>query len=202
MVSNGAPFVVDEAELEKFLPDLQTDLTAFYNTPFFHSGMKVEWCKANNIGPTGAYNSPDVSHTRFFAAPVPGVAGDPHPAQISCVATLLTAAQRGLANKGRMYFGGIAAGAFSPTPDSGQISILQRDNFANHCKTLLNNLNNNPGFDATSPGLDAHVVSKGRLIGDGVARKVTAVKVGRVLDTQRRRRESIPEDYSPGLAVA
>jgi hypothetical protein len=200
MVPNAAAGPVTDDQLEAFLPDLETDLTIHYNQPFFHTGLRVEWCKANNIGPTGAYASPDVSHTRFFAAAVPGTAADPLPAQISCVATLLTAADRGLANKGRIYFGGLSASKFSVEPATGQISVLQRDAFANHCKVLMNNLNNSPGLDA-APGLDVHVVSKGVVLREGVARKVTAVKVGRVLDTQRRRRENLPEDYSAPLPV-
>lgn len=202
MVPNDGVFPIGEDELENVLPGLQADLTAHYNQPYFHTGLKLNYVKANKIAPNGRYASSTVSHTRFFAD-VPGAGTQSHPAQVACVVTLMTGASRGLANKGRMYMPGLALGAFAVSPADGRINVQDRDAFANHCKVFLNNLNNFPGVDGTtqSSTLDVHVVSKGGLGGPGIARKVTGVRVGRVLDTQRRRREDLAEDYSAILPV-
>jgi hypothetical protein len=195
-------FSLGQAEIDAFMADTEKDLNNFYSQDFFHVGMKCEWVKLNRIGPLGRYVSTETSNTRFFAVPKQGVAGAAHPAQIALVATLLTDAERGLANKGRLYLAGLSTTRFPINALTGDISVAARDAFRAHVGNFLNNINNEPGLDANGAGFDIHVVSKGSGARDGVARKVTGVKIGRVLDTQRRRREDLAEDYGPVLAVS
>jgi hypothetical protein len=198
----NASQTLSEDDLDAFLAELVPDLNAFHSQTFFHTGSKLEYVKANRIGPDGRYLSTTTSHTLFLGTPIVGTGGDAHPAQVSCVATLMTNAQRGLANKGRLYFGGLARSAFTVDPANGLIPVAQRDAFALHVKNFLNNINNAPGLDAAGPGMDASVISPGAGARPGIARKVSGVRVGRVLDTQRRRRNALPESYSAVLPVA
>lgn len=190
-----------DAAAQSFMTDCAVDLTNFYNQTFFHTGMKLEYLKCNNIAPTGRYASTDSSNTKFLTTPVPGTGSTAHAPQIACVATLTTAVERGLANKGRLYFGGLDRTNFPVDPATGRLPVANRDAMNAHVQTLLVALNNNPGLDAEFGGLDAHVVSKGRLALEGPARKVTGVRTGRVLDTMRSRRTSLAEEYSATLPV-
>jgi len=63
----------------------------------------------------------------------------------------------------------------------------------NTTKTFLEAISDVPGVDLpSSPG----AVVMSRKAGAPTTRIVTGVDVGRVLDTQRRRRRSLPESYS------
>lgn len=198
--NTGAAF--NDAAAMTFAQDCATDLTNFYSQLFFHTGLKLEYVKVNNIGPDGKYASADSSNTYFLPAAPAGTGGSAHAPQIACVATLLTAAQRGLANKGRLYFGGLAREAFPVDPATGRLPIANRDAFNAHVGTLLTALNNNPGLDAEFGGLDAHVISKGRIAIEGPARKIVGVRTGRVLDTMRSRRSNLAEEYSAVVGVS
>jgi hypothetical protein len=206
--SNSLRFVTDSAtdiqsgQIPAALADIEADLRTFYGTSLFHPGMKVEFAKFNKIGPLGKYVDTEQSNTRFFTAPIVGTALNGHAPQVALVASLVTAAQRGLASKGRIFLAGLGVGPCQVEPANGQISVAQRDVYEEAVGTFLNNLNNWPGFDSNFAGLDLSVVSPGGLSGVGVARKVTGVRIGRVLDTQRRRRVDIDEDYGTPTAVS
>jgi hypothetical protein len=196
-----ANLVAVQDELDKFMTDAEADLNTFYAQSFFHGGLTCDYVKLNRIDGLGHYADKERSNTRFFAAPIRGAGSAPHAPQVACVASLLTDADRGLANRGRLYFGGLAQAAFSVDASNGKIPALQRDNFTTHCANFLNNLNNNVGVDQASANFEARVVSKGSGIREGIARKVTGVRVGRVLDTQRSRRSALAEEYGPVLPV-
>ena len=101
--------------------------------------------------------------------------------QATIVATLTTATPRGLANEGRMY---LPATAHTPTIE-GRISSAQATAVASAVVTFVN------AVDAVGIGT-VSVFSK---VLAGAVRDVTGVRIGRVIDTQRRRRNRIPELY-------
>ncbi len=193
---------VGQAALEAFMADAEQDLNNFYAQSFFHSGLKCEWVKMNEIDGLGHYANKEQSNTRFFAAPIVGAGGSAHAPQIACVGSLVTEADRGLASRGRLYFGGLAQATFSVDAGNGRIPVAQRDAFALHVKNFLNNLNNNAGVDGAGPSFEARIISKGSGARPGIARKVTGVRVGRVLDTMRSRRNALAEEYSAVLPVS
>lgn len=140
--------------------------------------------KLNLVGEDGRYVS---ESTTFHDFPPPGVAGSAAatpPAQLSLAVSLTTNASRGLASSGRFYIPYAAHTVASPTT-----GLLHADDVmatANAAVTLLNALNS--GF----PYGDVVVASK---VGAGKFRPVTGVRVGRVMDTQRRRRNALREEH-------
>jgi hypothetical protein len=200
LVGNAGSELGDD-EAQAFMANLEPALRTYITGGGFHSGYRVTWMKLNNIGPDGKYVSKTNTNRRDFVTVMNGGSTSGHPAQIALACTLTTTAQRGLASKGRFYQGGLGLSGYTPATADGLISATQAADFGNRCKTLLEAINNNPGLDANFGGYDVHIVSDGGLSGVGVARKVTGIKVGRVLDTQRRRRGSLVENYSPVVAV-
>lgn len=155
-----------------------------------HSKCKLQYVKFNMIGVDGKYQD-DATHVDFFT-PVGG--GGPaeasHPNQICLVVTLLTAAQRGPANKGRFYQ---PAPSYSINLETGMISVAQALTTAESAKQLIEDMSDVPGIDTVG---DPGVVIMSRKAGNPYTRRVNGTKVGRVLDTQRRRRRSMDESYS------
>lgn len=104
--------------------------------------------------------------------------------QATMVATLTTATPRGLANEGRMY---LPATVHRAAPDGRVVEGVATD--------LLSAMQNFlPAVDAVGIG-QVTVFSATRA---GAARDVTGVRIGRVVDTQRRRRNRIAELYVSG----
>jgi hypothetical protein len=107
-----------------------------------------------------------------------GAAGLP---QATIVASLKTAMPRGLANEGRMY---LPASARMPDA-TGRLPVQTAEQIASAVATFVSSVN------AVGLG-NVTVFSKTR---EGAARAVTGVRLGRVVDTQRRRRNQIAELY-------
>jgi hypothetical protein len=112
-----------------------------------------------------------------------------YPPQCSLVATLMSDRPRGLASKGRMYLPGIAAGLTA----SGVIADSDRDAIALNLRTFFN------AVRASADVADTPILAAK---GTGAFPELTAqndyverIKVGSVIDTQRRRRNGLPETY-------
>lgn len=193
---------INSARSQEFLADFEADLTAFMNSGIFGQGTKATYAKFNAIAPTGKYVSDTESNSRFFAAPIVGTGIQVLPPQIAVAATFLTASDRGLANKGRIFLAGMSGTNLGTDAGTGLIASNGNTIIRDAVAAFVTAVNNNPGFDAEFGGLDVHVVSQGNAFLPGVARKVTGVKVGRVWDTQRRRRNQLDELYSPPAAVS
>lgn len=117
--------------------------------------------------------------------PVPGVASTGfHPWQVTNVVTLV-AGVRGKGRFGRIYLPpqGFTVGA------DGLIDNAHRAEMWGAVQTLLGSLSNRPGLDT---GFALCVAGK---TGSGTLRPVTELRMGRVADTQRRRRRSLDEAY-------
>lgn len=117
--------------------------------------------------------------------------------QNTLVATLTTAVPRGYASKGRIY----PPPQFYNVNNDGLISANDALDAANSIKSLITNLN------AVETIGNVIVASRGKGVvafdakgkrsytwpNQGVQRNVTGVEVGRVVDTQRRRRRQLLE---------
>lgn len=118
------------------------------------------------------------------------------PPQIALVHSLLTLAD-GAVGRGRFYLPSPAVGALEA---NGQITTTSRDAFVTRCKTFLDAVNTS----SSNAGFGRVVVASGGSVTKGIPaalRPVTTVAVGRVLDTQRRRRNAINEAPA-GVALA
>lgn len=144
----------------------------------------LDFIKANRIDPlTGRYADPTASHTyEVTTSPTGGTAAGP--GQLSSCITLATAATRGRASKGR-FFAPTGFESVLFTPAEGRLTQNCAAQMADSAKTLLT------AFNALANTGEVVVFSK---IGQ-MTRKVTAVRAGRVIDTQRARRSSLDELY-------
>lgn len=150
--------------------------------------------KVSSIGVDGKSNAADTVYANFPVV-TKGVNGERHPAQIALVATLLGVPARGVASKGRMYLPGVFAGVGL----DGKISAPTPLNIATNLRTMLFNIaasNVTPNVPMlASPG-SVNKDGTPRLGGSGPKNsQITAVKVGNVFDTQRRRRNAFSEAY-------
>ena len=181
MQGTGMPTA--DAALDDLVQDLSTWMAASQSA----SAASLGWVKFNEIDPISRrYKSATDTYERILTTPVRGsVEGNGMPQQTLCV-SLLTGAKRGLASRGRFY---PPATVLSLGSD-GTVSKTGVNLVAQAARTLINSLNNWPGTDTPFNG---QVVVLG---GNGVTRNVTAVSVGNVMDTQRRRRNKLRESYT------
>lgn len=143
------------------------------------------WTKLAVIGTDGRYPA-DVEAVLYEKAPATvGTTGNGHPSQCTVAVTTLTERTRGPAARGRMYL----PGNTSAVADDGRISVTAASNIATRTAQFLDDLTD-------LMGVPAYVFSE---VGAGASNPIVAVSVGRVIDTQRRRRRSLEEDRQEAL---
>lgn len=178
--------VVQSGEAFTMLPGLATALQAFHTSGNTNlgTGAKLSFVKANAISIDGKYMDPNGTNQHILAD-IPGGGTSPQtfPNQVALAVTLTTGFTRGPAHKGRFYLplhnGSIDATGLLAAGDAVAVSGA--------VDTLLTAVN---GVDAN---YEMAIFSR-RPSGPG-NRRVTGNLVGRALDTQRRRRRSLNEDY-------
>lgn len=173
------------------LVDIKNDVAAWFTSAGAANSNKarLDFVKVNAIDDQGHYSDQGNTNAFFYtagAAPT-GINVGGFPQETMCV-SLMTAKTRGRGHRGR-FFPPTAA----LTPDSlGKVSSAIVTGMATAAATFLTNLNNQPGIDTSNPAVA--VVSN---LGDpGPANVVTHILVGNQMDTQRRRRENMPEAYT------
>lgn len=114
------------------------------------------------------------------------------PPQVALAISLVTD-RRGASGRGRFF---IPAPLTTVNSTSGQMGTPQQENVVGNAKILIDALNNAPNLDVNGPRFRVVVASS-----KGFLSPVTAVRVGKALDTIRSRRRSIPEAYL-ALSVA
>jgi hypothetical protein len=178
--------VVQSGEAANMLPGLVTALTAFHSSGSTNlgTGAKLSFVKSNAISMDGHYMDPAGSNETVVAdVPGGGTSQQTFPNQVALAVTLTTGFSRGPAHKGRFYLplpnGSIDANGLIPAGGAIAVSGAVDD--------LITAIN---AIDAT---YELAVFS--RKSGAAGNRKVTGNLVGRALDTQRRRRRSLNEDY-------
>lgn len=139
---------------------------------------KLATIKLNFVTASDHYVTPDTPITHDVIPPVAGVGNQGAFQDALCISTM-TAAPRGLASKGRWYnpVGPQSVGV------SGQIDFGTATDMAAAALNYLEALK--------GAGFAPQVYS----VKGATGRPITGVRVGRVVDTQRRRRRSVPEAY-------
>jgi hypothetical protein len=172
----------------------------FQNSTYhFSNSFRFTQSKVALINTNGTTDTGQISYHTLSPVSVGGSPDNPMPAQITLAATMSSQLQRGLASKGRMYLPGFAHTVESGT---GKVPSARTAEIATGFKAFLDALN-------ASLFLPAKVVlaSKGHktntldengqpVYTDGIQTVVTGVRIGNVLDTQRRRRNQLTEQYS------
>lgn len=182
----------DAWDMENLLAHYVTCIASWFisGDSMISSAAKLEHVKFNRIGLNGRYHDQDSHETVFTPIQGSNAGSAKFPNQVALAITLTTAVNRGPANKGRFY---------SPLPSvpveqsDGMITAANADLIAASATTLIEAISDTPGLDTAS---DPGVVVMSRKLGAPYTRRVSGVKVGRVLDTQRRRRRSLSENYS------
>jgi len=159
-------------------------------TSYISSAYTFTQAKAALIDDTGHTVLDSVVYAYPAAAVVGGRAAGHLPPQCALVVTLLSDRPRGKASKGRMYLPGFA-GSIELT---GKIAAGNRDSIATNMKTFFDSMVG----DADIP--DQLILAAK---GTGALPALTAqndfvetIRVGDVVDTQRRRRNGLVETYT------
>lgn len=143
----------------------------------------LTFVKVNAIGTTGLYLGAGTNEATYASLPGGQASSAMFTNQTAMGITLTTGFSRGPAHSGRFFL---------PLPaldldTTGRVSTAVAAGIHTSCNTLLTNVN------ANSTGHVMVVMS--RKAGAPGHRAVTGFKVGTVLDTQRRRRRSLAENY-------
>jgi hypothetical protein len=143
---------------------------------------KLSFVKLNAIAADGHYI--DETTREQVVGDTPGGGTDRYfPNQVALAVTLETGFSRGSAHRGRFYLPLPAI----PVATTGLIDIGDAVGVRTSTETFRVALN------AVAANWQVGVMS--RKLGAPAQRPVTSIHVGRVLDTQRRRRRSLAEDY-------
>lgn len=146
------------------------------------SGALLSFAKLNPIDIHGHYQT-DPSHEKVYAD-LPGGGGTQvYPNQVAIAVTLVTGLTRGPAHKGRFFL---------PLPTlglgtDGLVSAANATTLSTAADGFISNIN--------TVDTNWKVAVFSRKAGAPAHRLVTGCDVGRVLDTQRRRRRKLGEDY-------
>lgn len=186
--SNGlrfyGPSASADADAAAMLANCAAAVSAFHTRTAskISNGVKLSFVKMNGIGTNGHYLS-DGTNQALFADIVGGGGTASIANQIALTVTLTTGFSRGPAHKGRIYL---------PLPATfvdatGLVPAADCNTISGSVDTFIAALN------AVNTAWKVGVFS--RKAGSPGHRQVTGNLVGRVLDTQRRRRRSLIEDY-------
>lgn len=157
--------------------------------------------KCANIETTGLYPPTLPSASSFIVPPQAGSAA-PHAgmlAQGSMAMTLMTAIPRGLASKGRVYLP--PSIRYQPGTD-GLLAAAEAQKLADSFLNLIKEINadalvGNVAVFSRGKGHPAPSANGKKILytypDPGAMNLVTGIRVGRVVDTQRRRRRSLAE---------
>ena len=205
--SNTIRFVetsTDVAEMQAlaatWLPELVPAITQVMTAGGYSNAAWLDFIKANAVGADG--RQPNTSTNAWFAGDdFTAVNGSltAGPFQVAMAISFTTQAVRGIGSKGRVYVptGSIEQGT-SFDGQTGLISVAQATAWRDAWATFLQTLDDNPGPDFAN--LRAAVVSS-RGSDPGNWHTINGVRVGRVPDTQRRRRNALQENYTATAVV-
>jgi len=157
--------------------------------------------KVAKIREDGTYPPDEPSYSHFYLPPIAGQTGKPAgmTAQDTTAVTLTTALPRGLASKGRLYLPPHA----QALPDAtGLVPAATIDPVMQSIRTLINAINatavvGNVAVFSRGKGVPTYNADRNRIEytypNPGAFNVVTGVSMGRVVDTQRRRRRQLTE---------
>lgn len=187
----GSTTVPPQFEVRDWLNGSLKDAVRIYHQAAgtqISSSALLSFAKAARINLDGSYM--DQSTDEYVFPDIPGGAAGSRPQppqQVALAVSLTTGYTRGPAHRGR-YFLPMPA---IPVQADGLIAEADALAVRGTTKTFLEAIADVPGVDAPN-SLTPCVLSRR---GSGAHRVITGVEVGRVLDTQRRRRRSLKEAY-------
>lgn len=174
---------------ETFLTEIKTPLQTWFSTGTnkLSTLAWLNYVKCNHIGVDGKYTDP-VTHRRDYTPHIGGAYSTTYPMTTTTAISFTTAVARGRAHTGRVYLPlGLQGNNDVVQAGSVLLQTTYQDALIASGKALLSVLANSGG----TVGLNPRVYSAL----DGSVNPITGVRVGSVLDSQRRRRDAYPETY-------
>jgi hypothetical protein len=170
-----------QAEVDALVTPIRTWFTT--TGMFFPLTTTVDEIKLAPIGTDGLYPPGTDSVLATIGAAITGTTSSAAlPPQVAHVISLTTPLPRGRGHIGRIY---LPAYRSSIPLTAGQLGTAEVDGILAATRTMINAL-------VATAGLDAPIVASP--LGAPI-NAITGLRGGRVLDTQRRRRNDIAEDY-------
>lgn len=187
-ILDGLP---DPAALQTILGDHIGPAVQVFHTKMetgISGAAKLSFVKANVIGIDGHYKEQTTLEVVY-----PNVAGNkqgnPMPNQCTMCVSTTTTFSRGPAHRGRFY---LPLPVVQPDATTGLVPAAFANDLADAAWAFITELNDWP----TGAGINSPIcVVMSRKLNAPATRVITGVEVGRVVDTQRRRRRSLPELY-------
>nr|CRY96602.1 hypothetical protein [uncultured prokaryote] len=177
------PTLPDQATFDA----LEPHLIEFHQTAgLITSNAQLSWYKLALILENGRYPEDAEAMLNDLDPVVSGASGAVTYPQVACKVTLRTARRRGRGHVGGFYI---------PCPAMTPNGLGQNEGYAATAAQVAVDL-----IDSVSATLEAPAVI-GSFLGTGRLEPVTAVTVGSVADTQRKRRNALQEVYSTPLPV-
>jgi len=171
------------------LSDIYDDIAALISNTSqgFPAATSLNWVKLAAIKTDGYYATDPQIHSP--ATPAVGASVAFVPNQIAMVASLWTGVSLGTGNRGRIY---LPAPAQDVGTD-GRWVLSLATGLVTRVRDMINAVNGEISTIAvpTEPAIMASVTAHQA----GSEKAVTTVRIGRVPDTQRRRRTDLDEDY-------
>lgn len=177
------------AEVPDVVPeDVIAATTQFHQSIPTSAPAQLATIKLNLIGADGRYVNQSETVRHDYDVPVPGQGSGNVPPQVALALSLRTDKLRGRAHVGRIY-------RPVPTLTVNTEGMIAEGAAASAASALANYIQ---GLEDALPGWRVVVASN---VGAGAFEQVTAVRCGRVLDTIRSRRRSLPENYAQDVPV-
>lgn len=184
---------------DTWYPNWVTALGTLMQNGGYSSQAHWDYLKLNAVdanghqlpGPTSAQYAPDDFTSVAGSLPA-------HPYQVALAISFTTQATRGLAARGRVYVPAGGSSSSQWNPELGQLTTAHATAVRDAWASFLETIADNPGIDLAN--LRAAVVSP-RGSDPGNWHTINGVRVGRVWDTQRRRRNALDENYTDTAPV-
>jgi len=174
------------------LDQIRDAWAAFFNHSFSYISSSYRFTQAKSalIDTTGHTITSSVKYSYPTGNVIGSALSGTLPPQCALVVTLLSDRPRGIASKGRMYLPGFAGGITgSGKVDSGVIGGI-----ATNLKTFFDSFANDA--DVPDQLILAGKAKSALLAGTAQNDYVETIRVGDVVDTQRRRRNGLAEAYT------
>lgn len=167
------------------LGDIQAGLAAWFSgaSSWMRNDAVLKNIKLNEIGPDGKYVDP-TTHEHDYTTTVRGAGPRMWPTFVTCAWSWTTAKARGQAHTGRIYPPCTPTGA---TGAATKLGTTDQNAFRDSAKALLSSISSVSGTFDIAPRVASKV--------GGQLEPITGVRIGNVIDVQRRRKNGFVETY-------
>lgn len=177
----GELFPAYSAAIQQMHTDADTRIPA---------GVRLEWAKLALLGPDGKYL--EEAHDYFYASPVSGgLSNAGYVPQVACVVTLVSEKYRDPGKYNRFY---LPTGV--PSTSAYKLSAAQTLGIAESAAPFIEALDTTYEWDEGETNLVSSIRPCVASKSYSELLLVKKIRVGDVLDTQRRRRNKIYETYT------